>query len=98
MATRLAGEILARAGLELTAAQWKEAARLAGEYEAAMARAEAGYGAETLRMERVLDEIELKESFASAFLDGLTERQRAHLAEGGRPPPFLSPRSHSRRD
>ena len=91
VAARLAGEILARAGLELTAAQWTEAARLAGEYAAAMGSAEAGYGAETTRMERVLDEIELKEGFASALLNGLTEGQRAQLAADGRPPPFLSP-------
>jgi hypothetical protein len=91
VAARLAGEILARAGLGLTAEQWREAVRLAGEYEAAMARAEAGYGAETIRMERVLDEIDLKEDFASAFVDGLTDEQRAHLLADGRRPSFLSP-------
>lgn len=91
VASRLAAAILERAGLGFTAAQWEEVARLVDEYESAVARLESGYSSETIRLDRVLDEIELKEQFVSSFLDALSDAQRARLVGDGAPPPFLSP-------
>jgi len=95
VAARLAAAAIARGGLRLSSSQWENVERLVRTYEKSYEDLSAGFKEETLRIEKILGEMELKEGFLVSFLEVLSDAQRSCLlgteAAPGEYPPYLSP-------
>lgn len=91
---RVVEALLGRAGAPLSLEQTSELRKLAREYERAIAEAVA-VSDRSARLERLIDEIELKESFLDDLRDALTPAQRDALEAvtpgGGLVPKALEP-------
>jgi len=77
----LLAERLELAGLPLSDAQVRRISRLGVEYDAAWDHQDAGYGTDTLALEKVLNELELKRAFIERLLGLLTREQREVIVD-----------------
>lgn len=73
----LMANALKGAGKSLTEAQLKRMAELGEDYEAAWEKAQAGYTEQTLKLEKLIDELELKHRFYDGCVGLMAADQRA---------------------
>jgi hypothetical protein len=73
-------EHLRLVGLSLSDGQLREIAGFGEEFDLDWERAQAAYGPETLAIEKVIDELELKRRFTTRMLAALSPEQRAVVA------------------